>query len=78
MSVLSTAQRAALPASSFADPARRKYPIVDASDVRGAVALLGKAPASRRPMIKANIMRIARSKGFASSLPASWTGRAQS
>jgi hypothetical protein len=56
----------------------KKYQIMDASDVRGAVALLGKAPAAMRPRIKARIMQIARRKGFASALPASWTGTAGS
>jgi hypothetical protein len=75
MSVLSTKQRSTMPLSDFADPGRRAYPIMDASDVRGAVALLGKAPPGRRAAIKARIMQIARRKGFASALPMSWTGK---
>jgi hypothetical protein len=43
MSKLTKAQRDALPASSFGDPQRRLFPLVDCSDVSDAASLLGKA-----------------------------------
>jgi hypothetical protein len=70
MSQLTAQQRRDLPLSSFGWPAKRLYPIVDASDVRGAAALLGKAPENMRPYIKARVIAIARRKGF--PLPDAW------
>jgi hypothetical protein len=70
MSTLTKAQRDRLPLSSFGDEAHRLYPIVDASDVRGAAALIGKAPASQRAHIKARIIAIAKRKGF--PIPDAW------
>jgi len=70
MSNLSQAERDKLPLSSFGDPANRKYPIVDASDVSDAASLIGKAPAFKRAAIKARIIAIARRKGF--PIPDAW------
>jgi hypothetical protein len=68
MSTLNAAQRARLPLSDFGDPARRLFPIVDASDVSDAAHLIGKAhnPAA----VKARIIAIAKRKGF--GIPDAW------
>lgn len=68
MSTLTQAQRMKLPLSSFGDPERRLFPIVDQDDVDSAAHLIGKA---RNPAaVKARIIRIARRKGL--SLPDAW------
>jgi hypothetical protein len=72
VSELNTAQRKALPLSSYAWPAKRLYPVVDASDMQGVASLLGKAPESVRPFIKRRAMAIARRKGFADAIPQAW------
>ena len=68
MSTLNTAQRMKLPASSFADPAGRKFPILDQNDVDSAAHLIGKA--GNPGAVKARIIAIARRKGL--TLPDAW------
>jgi hypothetical protein len=70
MSELTKKQRDDLDEADFADPARRLFPILDASDVRGAAALLGKAPENMREKIKARVKAIAKRKGF--PIPDAW------
>lgn len=70
MSTLTNAQRLKLPLADFGDPERRRYPIVDASDVSDAASLLGKAAPSERDAIRKRIVAIARRKGF--DIPDAW------
>lgn len=59
-----------LPAEDFAGP-DRSFPIVTAGDVSDAASSLGRAKGDTAS-IKANIIRIAKAKGFESSLPEAW------
>lgn len=68
MSTLSQKQRMSLPLSSFGDPARRLFPIVDASDVVDAAHLIGKA--KDPDAVRRRIVAIAKRKGF--PIPAAW------
>ena len=52
MAKLSTAARKALPAKTFAGPGR-SFPIPDKKHAKAALMLIGKAPASARPKIRA-------------------------
>jgi hypothetical protein len=52
MAKLSAAQRKAMPASSFAGP-NRSFPVNDKNHARAALSMIGNAPASARPAIKA-------------------------
>jgi hypothetical protein len=70
VSNLTQAQRDALPDSSFGWPEEKKYPILDASDVADAAALIGKAPEGMRDRIKRRIIAIAKRKGF--PIPDAW------
>lgn len=72
VSNLSQAEREKQPLSIFADPANRKYPILDRSDVRAAVHLIGKAPTGNQAAIKRRIMQRARAIGAASEIPDAW------
>jgi hypothetical protein len=68
MSTLTIAQRRKLPAAVFGDPARRKFPVLDQSDLDAAAHLLGKAadPAA----VKRRLIAIALAKKL--TLPDSW------
>lgn len=57
MSKLNQAQRDALPDEKFADPANRKFPILDCSDVEDAWNLAGHAAQPER--VRAQIIRFA-------------------
>lgn len=70
VSNLTQAQRDKLPLSAFGYPEKRLYPILDASDVRAAASLIGKAPADVRDRIKARVIAIAKRKGF--PIPKAW------
>ena len=52
MAKLSTAARNKLPASAFAGPGR-SYPVNDKAHARAALRLIGHAPASAQPRIRA-------------------------
>jgi hypothetical protein len=54
----------------------KSFPILKAEDVKAAVSSMGRAGASNfsTAKLKANIIRIAKEKGFASSLPKAWQG----
>lgn len=52
MARLKAAQRRALPASDFAGPGR-SFPIPDKNHAHAALGLIGHAPASARPKIRA-------------------------
>lgn len=68
MSTSTPKQRMGMALSNFGDPAGRKFPIMDQSDVDAAAHLIGKAkdPAA----CKRRIMAIARRKGF--KVPEAW------
>lgn len=68
MSTLTTAQRLKLPLSDFGEPDRRRFPIIDQSDVDAAAKLIGRAqdPAA----VKKRIISIVRRKGL--KLPEPW------
>lgn len=68
MSSLTTAQRAKLPASSFGDPERRLFPVVDQADIESAKHLIGKAKDPEA--VKRRIIAIARTKGL--KIPLAW------
>jgi hypothetical protein len=68
MSKLTKAQRDALPASSYGDPERRLFPIVDCSDVSDAATLLGKA--KNQDKVKARIISLAKAKNC--TIPDAW------
>lgn len=68
MSNLSAADRRALPVSSFGDPQRRLFPIIDQDDVISAGHLIGKA--HDVPGVKARIIAIAKRKGL--RIPVAW------
>lgn len=65
MSNLSKAERDKLPASDFALPSKRLYPILDQDDVDSAAKLIGKHPEA-----KAGVIRLAKRKGL--KLPKAW------
>jgi len=67
---VSAAQRKAIPLSDFAWPEQRKYPITSQARLDAAATLIGRAPASKQPAIKARAIAIARRKGY--TLPKSW------
>ncbi len=54
----------------------KSFPILKASDVGAAVHAMGRAGSSNYGMaqLKANIIRIAKAKGFTSELPKAWRG----
>jgi len=52
VSRLTSKERKALPSSDFAGPGR-SFPIPDKNHARAALALIGHAPASARPHIRA-------------------------
>ncbi len=54
----------------------KSFPILKPGDVQAAVHAMGRAGSSNYGMaqLKANIIRIAKAKGFASSLPKAWQG----
>lgn len=52
MARLTAGQRKALPKSTFAGPGR-SFPIPDASHARAALSMIGNAPPSARPAIRA-------------------------
>ena len=52
MARLTAAQRKKLPSSAFAGPGR-SFPIPDKNHARAALSMIGKAPASARPAIRA-------------------------
>ena len=52
MAKLSARARAKLPSSTFAGPGR-SFPIPDKNHAKAALALIGHAPASARPKIRA-------------------------
>jgi hypothetical protein len=54
MAKLTAKGRKALPAKEFAGP-NKSYPIPDANHGRNALAMIGHAPASERPAIKAAV-----------------------
>lgn len=56
--------------SSFGWPEEKKYPVANEAHFRAAVKLLGRAPADKQEMIKRNLIRIAKQRGY--SLPESW------
>jgi hypothetical protein len=57
VSRLDAAERKALPSSAFAGP-HRSFPVTDKGHARAALALLGHAPASARPKIRARADRM--------------------
>lgn len=68
-----TVDRDKLAAEDFAGP-DRSFPITDAASVEAAAHLIGKA--DNPDEVKANIIRIAKSRGLTASLPAAWVGPA--
>src|SRR5438270_250211 len=68
MSKLSKAQRDKLPESSFGDPARRLFPILEQDDVDSAAHLIGKA--KNPEAVKKRIIAIARRLKL--SIPDAW------
>jgi hypothetical protein len=68
MSVLTKQQRDRLPLSSFADPSRRLFPILDQSDLNAVSHLIGKArdPAA----VKKRAIEIAHRKNL--NIPQAW------
>lgn len=70
---VSKKERAAAPSSSFAGKGK-SFPILKAADVAAAAASLGRAGSNNysTDVIKRNIIRIAKEKGWTSSLPKSW------
>lgn len=73
--VISKAERDAADASSFAGKGK-SYPILKPEDVSAAVHAMGRAGAGNvgTSTLKANIIRIAKAKGWGNKLPASWQG----
>jgi hypothetical protein len=55
MARLTTAARAKLPASAFAEPKSRKYPIEDKAHARDALARVGEFSPSQRSKILAKV-----------------------
>ncbi len=68
MSKLTKAERDALPSSSFGDPSRRLFPLLDCSDVSDAASLIGKA--KNPDAVKARIMDFASKKSC--PIPDAW------
>ena len=64
--------------SSFAGK-NKSFPILKASDVSAAVHAMGRAGSDNYgpAQLKANIIRIAKAKGFSSELPKAWQGDAK-
>lgn len=71
-SKLGRKDREKLPLSDFAYPEKRLYPIMDASDVTAAAHLVGRSNTGNPETIKANIIKIAKRKGFADAIPKTW------
>lgn len=72
---VSKAERASADSGSFAGKGK-SFPILKAADVMAAVHAMGRAGSENysAATIKANIIRIAKAKGFTSSLPKAWQG----
>jgi hypothetical protein len=73
-SELDTAARDNLKDSDFADPAGRKFPILDQDDVDSAARLIGKA--GNKEMVKKRVIAIAKKKGL--RLPDAWAAEQES
>ena len=71
---ISKAERASADEGSFAGK-NKSFPILKAADVSAAVHAMGRAGSDNYPPVKlkANIIRIAKEKGWAGELPSSWT-----
>jgi len=71
--MISKAERDSADASSFAGKGK-SYPILKPEDVQAAVHAMGRAGSNNvgTSTLKANIIRIAKAKGWASKLPSSW------
>lgn len=72
---ISKSERDSASSDDFAGKGK-SFPILKASDVGAAVHAMGRAGSSNYGMaqIKANIIRIAKAKGFTSELPKAWRG----
>jgi hypothetical protein len=72
---ISKVERDKADSSDFAG-AGRSFPILKASDVAAAVHAMGRAGSDNKSTaaLKASIIRIAKRKGFTSSLPQAWQG----
>ena len=72
---ISKGERDSADDSSFAGK-NKSFPILKASDVSAAVHAMGRAGSDNYgpAQLKANIIRIAKAKGFASELPKAWQG----
>jgi hypothetical protein len=72
---ISKDERANADADSFAGK-NKSFPILKASDVSAAVHAMGRAGSDNYgpAQLKANIIRIAKAKGFTSELPKAWQG----
>lgn len=58
MSKLTYGDRKALPTGTFAEPAKRKYPIPDASHARNALARVsGNGTPTEKSMVRAEVAR---------------------
>ncbi len=57
--------------SDFGWPEEKKYPVKDEKHFHAAVELLGRAPSDKQGMIKENLKKIARKRGY--KLPDSWS-----
>lgn len=69
---LTTKARAKLPAKTFAGPGR-SFPIPDKHHAKAALMLIGKAPASARPKIRARAdAMLSKAKGGKCSTPHPW------
>jgi hypothetical protein len=63
MAKLSAADRKKLPASTFAGP-NRSFPVPDANHARAALSMIGNAPPSARPAIRAKAnAKLGKTKG---------------
>lgn len=71
VSYVSQKERDKMDSSSFGWPSARKFPVNDEAHFKAAVKLLGRAPKSKQAMIKRNLTRIARERGY--KLPDSWS-----
>jgi hypothetical protein len=72
---ISKSERDSASSDDFAGKGK-SFPILKASDVGAAVHAMGRAGSSNYGMaqLKANIIRIAKAKGFTSELPKTWRG----
>ncbi len=72
---ISKSERDSASSDDFAGKGK-SFPILKASDVGAAVHAMGRAGSSNYGMaqLKANIIRIAKAKGFTSELPKAWRG----